>query len=133
MVRWEDLPPELQDSNREQARDIGRKLREIGCVLVPRVGQDDDGLLDEDHVERLARMEHDRWRAERGAIGWRYGQRRDRSRRLHPGLRDWDELPEPMRRRMRRRSHEAVRELPTILADAGFQVVRAAPAVPSLR
>jgi hypothetical protein len=126
MASWEDLPSDLQESNREQARDIGRKLREIGCVLVPRVDRDDDGGLGEDQVERLAKMEHDRWRAERDAIGWRYAEQRDPARRLHPGLRDWADLSEAMRRR----THEAVRELPTILSDAGFQVVRAEPAYP---
>lgn len=127
MRRWEDLPADLRESNREQARDIGRKLRAIGCVLVPRVSRDDDGLLGEDHLERLARMEHERWRAERTAAGWRYADRRDRGRRLHPGLCDWEQVPEPIRRR----NHEAARELPAVLADAGFQVVRAVPNVPS--
>jgi hypothetical protein len=126
MASWEDLPCDLQESNREQARDIGRKLREIGCVLVPRVGQYDDGPLGKDQVEQLARMEHERWRTERGANGWRYAEQADRSRRLHPGLRAWEDLPEAMRRR----NHETVRELPMILSDAGFQVVRAEPSVP---
>ncbi|HEY8473612.1 MAG TPA: RyR domain-containing protein [Natronosporangium sp.] len=124
MRRWEELPPDLRESNRQQARDIGRKLRAIGCVLVPRVGHDDTLLLDDDHIERLARMEHERWRAERLAAGWRYGDRHDPSRRLHPLLRDWEELPEPIRRR----NHQA---LPEILADAGFQVVRAGSAIPA--
>jgi hypothetical protein len=126
MVSWDDLPPRLQESNRQQARDIGRKLREIGCVLIPRVRPDGDGLLGDDEIERLAKLEHDRWRAAHDAMGWRYSDQPDPARKLHPGLRDWADLPD----RLRRRNHEAVRELPTILADAGFQIVRTQPAHP---
>src|SRR5439155_22744680 len=36
LVPWERLPPALRGSNRAQAEDIGRKLRAVGCVLVPR-------------------------------------------------------------------------------------------------
>ena len=117
---------DIGSDNRERTdSDIGRKLRKIGCVLVPRVGQDDNGPIGEAQLELLARMEHERWRAERGANGWRYAERRDPVRRLHPGLRDWEQLSEPLRRR----NHETVRELPVILSDAGFQVVRAGSGV----
>jgi voltage-gated potassium channel Kch len=120
LVDWEDLPPELRESNREQARDIGRKLRAVGCELIPRIRANGDGQLHEDEIERLARIEHDRWRADHDAKGWRYAERRDQARKLHPALRDWEELPDELRRR----NHQAVRELTSILADAGFQIVR---------
>jgi hypothetical protein len=120
MVDWDRLPADLQRSNREQARDIGRKLRRIGCVLIPRVGDDGPGVLGTAEVEQLAQMEHERWRAEYEALGWQYGEQRDAVRKLHPGLLSWLELPPALRRR----NHDAVAELPAILADAGFQIVR---------
>jgi voltage-gated potassium channel Kch len=120
LVDWDLLPADLQCSNREQARDIGRKLRRIGCVLVPRVGDDGPGVLGAAEVDQLARMEHERWRTEYEALGWQYGAQHDAARKLHPGLLDWAALPDPLRRR----NQDAMVELPAILADAGFQIVR---------
>jgi hypothetical protein len=119
MAAWEELPEQLRESNREQARDIGRKLGEIRCVLIPRVGQDLDGVLAEAEIDRLAEMEHGRWRDDRQSSGWRYASNRDPVRKLHPGMRSWNELPEWLRQR----NYETVRELPAILSDAGFQIV----------
>ena len=45
---------------------------------------------------------------------------RDDTRQLHPSLRAWSDLPEDMRQR----NYDAIRELPAILADAGFRIVR---------
>jgi len=120
LVPWEELPESLRRANREQAKDIGRKLRELGCALSPRVGPGDEHALEEPEIERLAIMEHQRWVAERAATGWRYAPNRDDARRLHPAMQDWDALRDDMRER----NHEAVRELPVILADAGFRIVR---------
>lgn len=124
LVDWGDLPPELRESNREQARDIGRKLRAIGCTLIPRVRETSGNMFTDDEIERLAEMEHGRWVDEHRLTGWRYGEERDAARQLHPGMVDWNDLPDPLRRRDR----TAVVELPAILADVGFQVIRTEPA-----
>jgi hypothetical protein len=120
MVAWEDLPETLQRANRAQAQDIGRKLRAVGCMLSPRVGPGVEYALGDGEVDRLAVMEHERWYAERVAAGWRYDDSRDDHRLLHPSLRDWSELPDDSRQK----NYDAVRELPAILADAGFRIVR---------
>ncbi|GLH95809.1 RyR domain-containing protein [Phytohabitans aurantiacus] len=121
IVSWERLPPELRQTNRAQAEDIGRKLRAIGYVLVPRMRESaDEESMNENEIERLAMMEHERWCLDRLAAGWRYGERRDDIRKLHPALCDWSNLPPDIRER----NHDAVREVPLILSDAGFQLVR---------
>jgi len=119
-VAWEDLPETLRRANRAQAEDIGRKLRAVGCMLSPRVGPGIEYALADGEVDQLAVMEHDRWREERVDAGWRYAERRDDARQLHPSLRDWSELPEDTRQK----NYDAIRELPAILADAGFRIVR---------
>jgi hypothetical protein len=119
-VAWEDLPETLRRANRAQAEDIGRKLRAVGCMLSPRVGPGIEYALAEGEVDQLAVMEHERWLDERVAAGWRYAERRDDVRLLHPSLRDWSELPEDTRQK----NYDAIRELPAILADAGFRIVR---------
>lgn len=120
LVSWEELPETLRQSNRAQAEDIARKLNEVGCVISPRLGPGDEYALTEPEIDRLAIREHERWVNERTGDGWRYGAERDDARRLHPALLTWDDLSEEMRER----NQELIRELPAILADAGFRIVR---------
>lgn len=119
MAPWEELPDHLRESNRTQARDIGRKLSEIRCVIMPRVGQDIDGVLSDTEIEQLAEMEHGRWYDDYKTKGWEYDDRTDSASKTHLALRPWPELPDWLRQR----NHETVRNLPAILSDAGFQIV----------
>lgn len=111
LCTWERLPERFRESNRAQARAIGRKLDSIGCYLLPVA--DDDGLADfamtAEEVERLARAEHVRWMAERA--GREAG---------HPDMVDWDLLSEPAREKDR----VFARAIPGILADIGVRVMR---------
>ena len=45
-------------------------------------------------TERLAENSHDVWARQRLADGWTYGDKRDDSRKKHPCLVPYDELPE---------------------------------------
>jgi hypothetical protein len=69
-------------------------------------------------VEKLAQMEHVRWMQERTAAGKVYGPRREGNQ--HPDLVDWQYLSETARDKDR----DAIRELPAILGEAGFQIIR---------
>ncbi|GAA4060062.1 hypothetical protein GCM10022214_10900 [Actinomadura miaoliensis] len=60
---------------------------------------------------------------EREGDGWRFGRLRDDERKLQPDMVDWQHLSEHARDKGR----DAVRALPQILADAGYQIVRLAP------
>jgi voltage-gated potassium channel Kch len=121
LVGWDELPGELRQANRTQAEDIGRKLAHIGYVIIPRHAEQQSDALRTAEIDELAKMEHERWCLEQRRAGWRYGQVLDEQRRLHPGLLGWDELPQTMQER----NYDPVRHLPAILADAGFQIVRA--------
>jgi hypothetical protein len=127
-VPWDELPPEVQESNRRQADELAQGLAAIGCDLVPLGGWGVPHVdLTAAEIENLARREHDRWRVERTAAGWHYGPQRDNARRLNPLLVPWEELPEASRAD----SCEAARRIPSVLALAGLEVLRldAAPAV----
>lgn len=120
MVSWEALPEDDKESNRRQADHVGHKLRAVDCGvrsladwLTPLVEFTDE------EVEKLAEMEHDRWGAARRAEGWRPGPR-DRKRKRHPYLVDWDRLEDNVREYDR---HFA-RTLPAVLAQAGLRVYR---------
>jgi len=116
---WEELPEELKDANRAQARHVGEKLAELGCIMVPTF---DPTLTfayrDEAEVLHLARLEHERWMQERIAMGYEYGPVRED--RFHPDLVPWERLT----KEARDKDLEAVRNIPAMLAGLGFQVLR---------
>ena len=121
MVPWDELPEHLRESNRDQAGHIGVKLRAMGCGLAPLTDWDEPLFtFSADEVERLARLEHDRWVDERRRGGWRPGPAKDVSLKITPYLVSWEELTEAVREQDR----EPVRQLPRFLAGAGFKIIR---------
>ncbi|GGM37023.1 hypothetical protein GCM10007977_043080 [Dactylosporangium sucinum] len=119
MVRWENLADDYKEANREQARDIGKKLTSVGCTVAPRSGTGVD-LGADPLFEELAKDEHKRWMDERIAQKWTWGPKRDNDAKHHPSLVDWDELPEAEKDKDR----AAVRDIGIVLADCGLQIVR---------
>jgi len=91
---WADLPEDIRESNRSQARHIAEKLDMIGYAY-------DSGdtpfpsveAFDEAAILLLARVEHTRWTDERKAAGWVYGPVRDNGKKVHPLICPWEELP----------------------------------------
>jgi hypothetical protein len=130
MVEWDLLSESLRDSNRGQAADIRSKLQAIGRDLAPLV--DWDAPLIEftpDEVEKLARMEHDRWCRERRAGGWRYAPLKDVIRKESPYLVDFDGLPEEVQEIDR----AAIRGIPAFLAEVDNTIVRVeSPSAPGM-
>ena len=122
---WEELPESLKESNRRFADGIGAKLEAAGLVLVPApVGRKDAEPFTflPGEVEQLARGEHERWAADLERDGWRHTDGpKDPERRLHPMLVPWEQLPEEERDKDR----DPIRELPDMLARAGFRLYRA--------
>jgi len=82
LVSWEDLPESLRQANRAQADHIPIKQR---ALAVSR---------SEQMLEALAEAEHRRWMAEKILAGWRFGEKRDNSRKLHPSINIYSQLTE---------------------------------------
>ena len=120
MRPWGALAETLKESNRHQAGDIGRKLRGLGYRVVATDGEPTVAQFTPEEIERMAMMEHDRWAAERRASGWTAGVR-DVERKITPYLVPWDQLAEDVREYDR----DAVRGIPELLAEAGFEIQRA--------
>jgi hypothetical protein len=124
LADWDELSDEAQQANRNFAAGIPDKLAAVGRIVVPmplveldRV----DGAFDAREVERLAELEHERWVSDKERAGFTYGPERDDSARMHPSLVPYAELPESEKDKDR----TAVRDLPRMLADAGFAIERA--------
>ncbi len=119
MRPWAELDQSRKDANRAQARAIAAKVSVVGAAVVP-AGRAPAFAFTEAEVEQLARVEHDRWSAERRAAGWRYGANRDEQAKTHPSLVDWSILPDVEKDKDR----DAVRNIPAVLAAVGLGVSR---------
>jgi voltage-gated potassium channel Kch len=121
MVDWDRLPEPLRESNRDQARDIARKLAVVGCEVAAWTDWDAAPVVfTDEEVERLARLEHDRWMQEKLDDGWEAGPIEDRDGKVHPALVPWDQLTDDVKDLDR----NPVRAIPVTLVRAGLTVVR---------
>jgi hypothetical protein len=101
-------------------------MRAIDCIVVPTTLvelQDSAAIFTPGELETLSRQEHERWMRDRIADGWSYGETRDDARKIHPSLRSYDEISEAEREKDR----DAIRDLPRMLAEAGFEIHRVGP------
>jgi hypothetical protein len=119
LLPWERLSADLKAANVGQAVSFGPKVEAVGAVVIPESAAAPDFQFTAQEVEDLSVEEHDRWMSERHAAGWAYGPR-DNVRKLHPALLSWPELSEAEREKDR----DAIRAIPPILRDAGFQILR---------
>jgi hypothetical protein len=116
---WDKLPWVFKESNRQSADHIPVKLRALGYRIdrlpQPRAAE---RAFSKDQVELLARMEHDRWDAEKWLLGYEYGERRDDRQKTHPDLVPWDELPDDVKDYDR----QQVKGIPDALERAGYGI-----------
>ena len=70
MVPWDQLPATLKESNREQAAHDRVKLRSLNYDIIPRTNWESDQFeFTAEEVDDLAQLEHERWMAEKSALG----------------------------------------------------------------
>ncbi|WP_261567395.1 NAD-binding protein [Frankia gtarii] len=122
MVTWEELPDDLQDSNRAQVAQFGEILQTAQTLMLMPAGETDtDFAFTADEIDELAQQEHQRWRREREIHGYALGPTQQSGPdRRHPAIVDWSALPETDRERDR----DVIRSLPAILAHVGLRIVR---------
>ena len=124
MLPWDKLPEHLKETNRQQADDIGAKLKAVHCRAAPMLDWDEPFLqFTPVEIEFLARLEHDRWMAAKRQDGWRHGAKKDSHARTHPCLLPYDHLPPAEQEKDR----NVARQLPAMLAQVGFRVHRLKP------
>ena len=127
MADWGNLQEDLKESNRQQADHIPVKLKAIGCDFAPVVGREPKILrLNDDEIEIMAKLEHGRYVTERFSQGWSAGSR-NAKKKTSPYLIEWENLPEDKGKNgkdIRDYDREAVRAIPRLLANAGFEIYR---------
>ena len=122
MVPWDELDDSLKASNRDQATHIGVKLKALGCEVTYLTDWDADLFAFTDaEIERLAKMEHERWCAERQRGGWQCAPApKNIAAKTHPDLVPWEQLAVATKQLDR----DTVLNLPAFLAKLGFQIYR---------
>ena len=119
---YADLPENVKEANRVNARDIQHKLASIGYTIVSGRGNQKPGEFSGDEIEILAEMEHERWVAQKEVDGWKYGTITDKDLKIHEDIVPWETLPETEREKDR----TIVRSIPQVLARAGYIMVKLA-------
>ncbi len=104
-----------------QLPDIKAKLQAVHCRTAPMLDWDEPlFVFTPEEMERLGRMEHERWMAEKQQAGWIPGAIHDAKARTHPGMVPYDDLP----LEEQEKNLSAVRQIPSLLASLGFGVHR---------
>lgn len=118
---WSALTDEERERGRNAADGLIDAIAGLGFELFPlrRWGGGPVPFSPEEMLQ-LAQRDHDRWRAERAAEGWRYGEARDEAGRITPQLVPWDQL----RPEWRDYNLSRIAALPELFARAGLELVR---------
>jgi hypothetical protein len=122
LLPYAELPEDEKEQNRDSARDIQNKLKSVGFDITPALSNEAPGSFTDEEIEKLARMEHERWMKQKLADGWSYALETDKAKKLHKGLVAFEELPEEEKGKDR----ILVRGIPEILANAGYKMVKTA-------
>lgn len=116
---WESLDESYRQASRHQADHMPAKMAAIDCRFVAE-GESEFFVFYPQEVEKLARIEHDRWSADRYLNGWKYGPVRDNDEKIHPELIAYDDLTEDMKDLDR----YTVRLMPALLGRQGLAIKR---------
>lgn len=120
MRNWDSLSKELQESNIQQAAHIKKKLKEVNCGISLLVKGDKLFAFSNQEVELLAKMEHERWMAEKINAGYKYGEEKNENLKTHPCIMDWILLPWSEQEKDR----NTIRTLPSILEKIDLTIER---------
>jgi hypothetical protein len=119
-VPWKLLSEDYKDANRQAADHIDVKLRAIDCEATASSKKQPATELTPEEIEILAKMEHNRWKAERLLKGWTYDLTLDDEKKKHPCLVSWEQLSEDEKEKDR----QQVRDIPNILEKVDLKIVR---------
>ena len=117
---YTELSDNEKEQNRNNVRDIPNKLASVGYIILPARGGEAPAQFQSDEVEKLAKMEHERWMQQKLDAGWKYARRTNKLRRLHKDLVPWHDLHPDEQENDR----VLVRGIPRILEKAGYTMVR---------
>lgn len=142
MVDFDKLPDDEKDQNRNNAGDIPTKLAVAGYAIKPARSNEPTFNFPGVDLETLADMEHDRWMKAKLRIGWRWGRKTDKSRKIHKDILLWRSMSNEEKaqryteaelasigktvlpKKEKEKDRILIRGIPRVLAEAGYTIVR---------
>ncbi len=118
LEEWDGLPENIRDANRAAANHIPILFGAAGFRISSSTPAAQPPALSAEDVERLARVEHRRWVADRIDRRWRYGESRDDRLLLHPDLVPYEKLSDSKKEQNR----NWIRTLAGIVAARGSTI-----------
>ncbi len=120
--RWDEIPEDYRNDNRDQVQHTVQKLRDLGYYIDEPGGTSGGEVMElpKDEVDYLAALEHARWVTFRKNHGWVEGSPKDHLNRIHPDLVPWEQLGAESREYCRM----FIREFPQILGGLGYGLYR---------
>jgi hypothetical protein len=122
MQPWETLGAKFKISYQEEAKMIPKKLKAVNYGFKTRkpskLPEFDIIEFNFNELEKIAKIEHNRWCEEKISNGWIYGPKRDNELKTSPYLVPWEELDEDVKNYDR----DSVRNIPKILYKAGLEI-----------
>jgi bifunctional DNA-binding transcriptional regulator/antitoxin component of YhaV-PrlF toxin-antitoxin module len=115
-----ELPENKKEQNRDNARDIHRKLTSAGYTIIPAESNQVLAEFTQTEVEKLAREEHGRWMKKKLADGWQHAEKTDKANTLYKDIVPWEQLTEEEKDKDRM----LVKAIPRILGKAGYVMVK---------
>jgi len=94
-IPWAELPEDIKDSNRDQARYFGEYLTAAGYDFD--AGDTPFSTVEEfskEELLKIAEMAHEIYIKSKIDAGWIYGKVKNAVKKTHPLLVDWNDLPE---------------------------------------
>jgi len=120
LKHYAKLSEKEKESNRNNVRDIPNKLASVGYEIIKNQDNKSPIIFTSYEIEKLAKMEHDRWMAEKLNNRWQYAKKTDRAKKLHKSLITWGKLSEDEKEKDR----SLVKGIPKILAKAGYSMIK---------
>jgi len=114
------LSEKEKESSRNNVRDISNKLASIGYEIAKTQDNFTPAKFTSYEIEKLAKMEHERWMQEKLGNGWQYAIKTDRSAKLHKSLISWEKLSEDEKNKDR----VLIKGIPKILSKAGYSMIK---------
>jgi hypothetical protein len=117
------LPEHEKEQNRGAVRDIPNKLARFGFAMVPGRNNEPDFVFPTDILEKMAKLEHERWMQAKFNDSWKHGTTTDKDSKIHALLVEWDDkrLTEEEKDKDRRLVSESI---PCMLRKAGYTIVK---------
>lgn len=121
-VEWNDLKPDIQQSNIAQALRIPEILDLAGLALEEGAADSPDfAKIPPEKLEEMAVAEHGGWEEQKRIEGWSFSLRRDASARRHNLLVNFNLLPE----KEQEKDRETIARYPEYARRAGYHIVPA--------